>query len=220
MEIISNNKKETGILRLGYWEDKLRAAINKLPEESRTPVGLASNLKERYYSRTQEFSNDFEEVIKQISNLDKNDFVTRAAVLVRDFMASHFSLEELERSSLSPHFTEENGENHEKINDLMAIEFVKNDNVVDAVKIHLAPVASKGMRTVEELFLSGLVGLAQKLVTNPNFSGVSTIDGYSWLVSRYPRLAEKYGFEIDNNNPGHAFIKRQDFINRYKVDKT
>lgn len=209
---------ETGLFRIGYWKDRVRTNLSDLPEEQANAAGLAAYLRERYAARTSKFVDEFEITLKQIENIEPEDLVDEAALCLQQFFMENYSLEELEQAMRDPRSEAIESADHIKLNELIMVEFVKEGSVITSLKIHLLPVASKGAETVSELFNNGLEELAQKVITEDKFKNVLIVEGYSWLIAEYPRLATRCGFVVDAENPGHAFISKKDFISRYIVN--
>lgn len=145
---------------------------------------------------------------------NKEEFLKRAAGLMKTYILTRRrDVEGVERVAALA----EKGRT--VINEILDYETTPDGQII---KIHIWPKDKNKVRSVKEiknLMLSGLSELAEVVKNNAN---VQTVEAYSHLVKKHPKLVEKLGFTLgedyatgEGKEGRGSSISRQDFLDRY-----
>lgn len=123
------------------------------------------------------------------------------------------------------------------LNKMVAYEVINKDK--DEVWLHLEDVQELPLAEKMRLFRNGLEVLATLLQREPEFANIKKISGMSWAISKNPKLAEAFGFEVADSMegledqvaeyeerkdalvvhkdkpPGYAYMSKEKFIELY-----
>ena len=141
-------------------------------------------------------------LIKLESVQDRKEFISKALAILKPIYELGMRNEE--------------GERIEKVK----INRVFGYNVkegTDTIEIHLATTGIELSR-VEELFMEGLIKLAERIREDPSMTHINRIHADSRLIKKHPERVEQLGFTIVKGETIHsmgAIISKGDFINKF-----
>lgn len=79
-----------------------------------------------------------------------------------------------------------------------------------AIEMHLIP--KEVHRDIYKRLTDGLRRLAKIINQDKN---IEIIEAESWIVTRHPKIVQKFGLTIDDIRAGKAHISREDFLKNY-----
>lgn len=80
----------------------------------------------------------------------------------------------------------------------------------DNFEIHIIP--KEVMGNVTEKIMAGFSQMAELVAENEKINAVTA---ESWIVAKHPKIAEKFGFKIDDSEKGKAHMERSEFLEKY-----
>ena len=96
-------------------------------------------------------------------------------------------------------------EKYEEINEVISCE-IRND----VLCVHVIP--DRTHSDIWDKVNEGFKDIARIVESDKN---IKSIQGESWIVSKHPKIVEKFGFSIDKNETAKAKMSREDFLERY-----
>lgn len=205
-----------------YLLDLLEFEIGKLDEV--TPVALAAKNRSRIQkAETDMVSEDvkrlFFEVCDQIEELRQDispdDLVVSTKNLILKFIMDNLSIEEAERFLNAGRADRNKLDGDLILNDYFHV--TEHESSEErTLAIHALAFFSKNFGEKITIFEGAFKELANRLENLSRFQDVVAVTATSRLVKKFDQYFKRKGFEIDSAFPEHAWISKEDFIERLK----